>query len=334
MGLERDRGQRRWRAQGRASRGSASARRSTAPARWRARSRRRVTLPSRTTTSPMPAIAMAPNGKGAIAFSVLGEDVLPERRVRDASTPTAPSVRSTSRPQVSGPTTGSRATRRSSVTRREPAGATTARPSRTATRSGSPPSTSRRPAPSSSGCSRVTRSAGAPMPTIQWRLDRRSRTGRRGSRSSLRSVARSILDGGWLSGPRQGRATLGGMRAFAAAIVAASLTTAIPMSVASGSSSSSGLEGKVLRGPVSPVCVQGRPCQVVASVTLAFSRSGTRVARVRSTQAGNYRIALPPGVYTVAPAFPHPMWHVFPHTVHVPAGRYERVNLLVDTGIR
>jgi hypothetical protein len=122
------------------------------------------------------------------------------------------------------------------------------------------------------------------------------------------------------------------MRSISCAILSA-LAVGI-VSVASGSSTSSGVEGKVLRGPTSPVCIQGRPCQAATSVTLAFSRDGTRVGRVRSTQAGEYRIALPPGVYAVGPAFPHPLWRLSPRTVRVPAGRYVRVNFFIDTGIR
>jgi hypothetical protein len=55
---------------------------------------------------------------------------------------------------------------------------------------------------------------------------------------------------------------------------------------------------------------------------------------VRSTQSGEYKIGLSPGVYTVEPAFPHPLWRLSPRTVRVPAGRYMRVNFLIDTGIR
>jgi len=96
----------------------------------------------------------------------------------------------------------------------------------------------------------------------------------------------------------------------------------------------SGLEGKVLRGPASPVCRQARPCQVPAAIALAFRRNGTEIARVKSTRSGNYRIALAPGAYTVTPAFRHPLWRISPQRVRVPVGHYARVNFLLDTGIR
>jgi hypothetical protein len=121
------------------------------------------------------------------------------------------------------------------------------------------------------------------------------------------------------------------MRVLFAAIIAVALA-AIPTSIAA--SSSSGLEGKVLRGPVSPVCVAMRPCTVSAAVTLAFSRGGVRVAQARSIATGRYRIPLAPGAYSVSTAYPHPLWRISPATVRVPEGGYRRVNFLIDTGIR
>jgi hypothetical protein len=127
------------------------------------------------------------------------------------------------------------------------------------------------------------------------------------------------------------RATVDVMRVVLATIVAVALT-AIPTSIASRSSS--GLEGKVLRGPISPVCLVTRPCQAATSVLLAFSRQGTVVAEVRSAPTGEYRISLAPGVYSVAPAHRVPLWRLYPQTVRVTAGIYRRVNFLIDTGIR
>ena len=73
-----------------------------------------------------------------------GRGLLPERGLRADRERTGPSGRSTSPEPASGRPTASRATRRSSATRRERVGATTVPPSPTATRSGSPPSTSHR----------------------------------------------------------------------------------------------------------------------------------------------------------------------------------------------
>ena len=122
------------------------------------------------------------------------------------------------------------------------------------------------------------------------------------------------------------------MRVSATAIVVA--LVALTLSGASDGQVANGLSGKVLRGPVSPVCVVARPCQVPASVTLAFGRNGKEVARVRSARSGEYRVALSPGTYTVWPAFRHPLWRISPQTVRVRSGTYARVNFLIDTGIR
>jgi hypothetical protein len=122
------------------------------------------------------------------------------------------------------------------------------------------------------------------------------------------------------------------MRVLIAGIVSAALA-AIPTSVASGGASS-GLDGKVLRGAMSPACLTARPCQVGASIVLAFSRHGTTVAQVKSAPTGDYRIGLAPGVYTVTPARRARLWRVSPQTVRVPVGGYRRVDFLVDTGIR
>jgi hypothetical protein len=124
------------------------------------------------------------------------------------------------------------------------------------------------------------------------------------------------------------------MRAFAAAVAAALAAAAITITGAPAGTSTSGLVGKVMRGPTLPVCVHYRPCQVTASAALTFSRGGKEVARVKSGPTGEYRIALAPGVYAVRPALRHPLWRVLPQTVRVPVGRYAKVNFLIDTGIR
>ena len=76
----------------------------------------------------MPAIAMTTSGKGAIAFTVMGEDYHPSAGYAtiDAERDRRPDPRRGCRCRPS--TTGSRATRRSSAIRRGRAGATTAPP--------------------------------------------------------------------------------------------------------------------------------------------------------------------------------------------------------------
>ena len=121
------------------------------------------------------------------------------------------------------------------------------------------------------------------------------------------------------------------LRLGASAAVALVLITA----AASRGATGSGLYGTVKKGPVKPVCQQGVPCDAPAQVTLVFSRSGDVVARIRSTAAGRYRIALEPGFYDVRSTVKIGMTKLpKPHALHVRAGHWDKINLFFDTGIR
>jgi hypothetical protein len=100
----------------------------------------------------------------------------------------------------------------------------------------------------------------------------------------------------------------------------------------------SGVFGTVRKGPVTPVCQQGVPCDAPAQVTLVFSRleaSGDVVARIRSTATGRYRVALEPGFYAVRATGKVGLTRLpKPHAVHVRRGHWDRINLFFDTGIR
>ncbi|MGB2952257.1 MAG: hypothetical protein WBB74_02555 [Gaiellaceae bacterium] len=92
----------------------------------------------------------------------------------------------------------------------------------------------------------------------------------------------------------------------------------------------SGLYGVVTRGPISPVCVAGKPCDGPAvGVKLTFVRSGVVVASVRTGEHGRYRIRLAPGRYSVRG--PHT---IEPGAVKVPSTRFRHVDFSYDTGIR
>jgi hypothetical protein len=103
---------------------------------------------------------------------------------------------------------------------------------------------------------------------------------------------------------------------------------------ASAASPPSGLHGTVRRGPITPVCRAGVPCDARApNVTLTFSRAGL-ARKTRTDQQGAYRIGLPPGIYSVRTnskpfgQTPHPA------TVHVRAGHNDKIVFTIDTGIR
>jgi hypothetical protein len=98
---------------------------------------------------------------------------------------------------------------------------------------------------------------------------------------------------------------------------------------------SSGLHGVVTRGPTTPVCLVGVPCtEPAAGILLTFTRPGAPARSVRTGTRGGYRIRLAPGAYSVrtsaAPFGRIPK----PARVRVPRGRFARVDLSIDTGIR
>ena len=98
------------------------------------------------------------------------------------------------------------------------------------------------------------------------------------------------------------------------------------------------LHGIVKKGPIAPVCRVGQPCDAPVRVTLRFTRPGTNrplVHTVRSNANGTYRIALPPGLYTVSTSERIGIDHLIrPRTVRVRSGHSDEVDLFIDTGIR
>jgi hypothetical protein len=107
---------------------------------------------------------------------------------------------------------------------------------------------------------------------------------------------------------------------------------------ASPGTTGSGLYGVVKKGPITPVCRAGVPCDGPARVTLTFSiarPAGGTFSSLRTSKKGQYRIALPPGIYEVST---YPVSTVGrpikPHAVHVRAGHWDRINFFIDTGIR
>lgn len=96
----------------------------------------------------------------------------------------------------------------------------------------------------------------------------------------------------------------------------------------------SGLTGVVMRGPITPVCQEGVPCEAPARVTLVFSRPGHQAARVRTCADGSYRIRLLPGRYAVRTTEPAFERRVEPARVTVLRGRFARADFRIETGIR
>ncbi len=97
----------------------------------------------------------------------------------------------------------------------------------------------------------------------------------------------------------------------------------------------SGLHGVVYRGPTTPVCRAGIPCDApAAGVTLVFSRPGIKKHTAKTKADGSYRILLPASIYTVTtdqgPFGRTPS----PHRIKVRLQHVDKLDFHIDTGIR
>src|SRR5512132_1791885 len=72
-------------------------------------------------------------------------------------------------------------------------------------------------------------------------------------------------------------------------------------------STTTGLTGVVIRGPVTPVCRVDVPCDAPFSATFSVERSGRRVTQFQSDAAGQFTVFLAPGAYTIVPAADTPI---------------------------
>ena len=97
-----------------------------------------------------------------------------------------------------------------------------------------------------------------------------------------------------------------------------------------------GLAGVVVRGPVTPVCQEGVPCDAPLAAEFVVERANRRVAGFRSGSDGRFEVRLAPGRYTVVPGRDAPLLSPGQQRREVevgPTGLTE-VTLLFDTGIR
>lgn len=95
------------------------------------------------------------------------------------------------------------------------------------------------------------------------------------------------------------------------------------------------LSGVVMRGPITPVCRAGMPCDEPAvGAVLVFGHNGRTAARVKVGAHGRYTVRLAPGTYTVRQApLPKIGFGVRPASVVVRRVS-TRADFFIDTGIR
>ncbi len=96
------------------------------------------------------------------------------------------------------------------------------------------------------------------------------------------------------------------------------------------------LQGTVLRGPITPVCMPDRPCDAPFSARFHVLQSAREVAQFTSDDWGRLAVALPPGQYTIVPDAAAPIMSPSSQArgVTVSAEGVTSVRLEFDTGIR
>lgn len=122
------------------------------------------------------------------------------------------------------------------------------------------------------------------------------------------------------------------------AIVFAALTLTVAASSAAGGSATitaSGLRGVVMRGPTSPICHVGDPCEEPAKgLLLQFRRDGRIVKQVRTSRTGRYRVLLRRGRYAVTTPGLRATARLQPQLVVVPRGRIARRDFHLESGVQ
>lgn len=122
------------------------------------------------------------------------------------------------------------------------------------------------------------------------------------------------------------------------AIVLAALTLIVAASsVAQGlaTTPASGLRGVVMRGPTSPICHAGDPCEEPAKgLLLQFRREGRIVKQVRTSRTGRYRVLLRGGRYAVTTPGLRAPARLQPQLVVVPRGRIARRDFHLESGVQ
>ena len=94
------------------------------------------------------------------------------------------------------------------------------------------------------------------------------------------------------------------------------------------------VHGRVMRGPIAPVCRDAMPCEApVTHATLYFTRLGRTVSAVTDAR-GYYRIELRGGLDAVKPKRASFGRGFAPRSVRIVAGGDKRADFHIDTGIR
>jgi len=98
----------------------------------------------------------------------------------------------------------------------------------------------------------------------------------------------------------------------------------------------SGIEGQVLLGPMCPVVQQGQECpdQPYQATLTVKDLSGLQIAQFQTDEQGRFQLPPVPGEYTLHPESPNGIPFAGDQSFLVETGRYTRVTIHYDSGIR
>jgi hypothetical protein len=98
----------------------------------------------------------------------------------------------------------------------------------------------------------------------------------------------------------------------------------------------SGTEGQVLIGPMCPVEQQGQQCpdQPYQATLTVNSLSGAQIMQFQTDAQGRFSVPLVPGEYILHPESPNGIPFAGDQSFVVETGRYTRLTVNYDSGIR
>ena len=98
----------------------------------------------------------------------------------------------------------------------------------------------------------------------------------------------------------------------------------------------SGVEGQVFIGPNCPVVQQGQECpdQPYQATITINNPDGRMVAQVQTNAMGYFKTPLEPGEYVLHPESPNMMPYAGEQNFVVEAGKFTKVTVNYDSGIR
>jgi hypothetical protein len=100
------------------------------------------------------------------------------------------------------------------------------------------------------------------------------------------------------------------------------------------SATDSGIQGKAIYGPTCPVQRVGGPsCQRPYSGEIVIRQGDRTVTTIRSAADGTFRVALPPGAYTISSAGTG-LPIVKPFDVTIKPHAFTAITVMFDSGIR